>query len=104
VNIRTDYMRHGKKHTYTPEEQHAKDNLPIGWVWKMPERIPFDPRDDDQRYLDAMEEMRSKRAAQYPPIEDLADALYWQTRGDPSKMVAYLLACDEVKQKIPKKE
>ena len=43
-----------------------------------------------------------QRQPEYPPLQDLADALYWQNKGDSSKMQAYLIACDAVKQKYPK--
>lgn len=42
------------------------------------------------------------RQAEYPPLADLADALYWQSQGDSTKMTAYLAACDAVKTKYPK--
>jgi hypothetical protein len=42
------------------------------------------------------------RQEEYPPLADLADALYWQSRGDDTKMMAYIAACDAVKQKYPK--
>lgn len=45
-----------------------------------------------------------KRRPEYPPLENLADALYWQSKGDDTKMVSYLQACDEVKNKYPKGE
>ena len=42
------------------------------------------------------------RKAEYPPLADLADALYWQSQGDDSRMTAYIAACDAVKTKYPK--
>ena len=42
------------------------------------------------------------RRPEYPPLSDLADALYWQAQGDQSKMTAYLAAVDAVKAKYPK--
>ncbi|GAC1315520.1 MAG: hypothetical protein NVSMB28_00080 [Collimonas sp.] len=48
------------------------------------------------------EDYRALRAKEYPPLADLADALYWQTKGDASKMAAYLARCDAVKQRFPK--
>lgn len=42
------------------------------------------------------------RQQEYPPLADLADALYWQSQGDDSRMTAYIAACDAVKQKYPK--
>lgn len=44
----------------------------------------------------------SKRIEAYPPLTDLADALYWQGKGDNSKMEAYLAACEAVKLTYPK--
>lgn len=43
-----------------------------------------------------------KRAASYPPLSDLADALYWQAKGDNTKMNDYVAKCDAVKASIPK--
>lgn len=43
-----------------------------------------------------------QRQPEYPPLADLADALYWQAQGDESKMTAYLAAVEAVKQKYPK--
>ncbi len=43
-----------------------------------------------------------QRATEYPPLQDLADALYWQSKGDNSKMEAYVAACEAVKEKYPK--
>lgn len=42
------------------------------------------------------------RKQEYPPLADLADALYWQSQGDESKMTAYLAAVEAVKTKYPK--
>lgn len=45
---------------------------------------------------------RVKRRGEYPSLVDLADALYWQQNGDPSKMEAYLAKVAAVKEKYPK--
>lgn len=50
----------------------------------------------------AATEYQRQRQPEYPPLQDLADALYWQNKGDNSKMQAYLAACEAVKQKYPK--
>lgn len=42
------------------------------------------------------------RQPEYPPITDLADALYWSNQGDNSKLDAYYAACAAVKAKYPK--
>ena len=43
-----------------------------------------------------------KRKPEYPPLENFVDAMYWQTKGDNTKMTAYLAAVDAVKDKYPK--
>lgn len=47
-------------------------------------------------------EYMRKRVFEYPPMEDLADAIYWNEAGDSSKLDAYVEACAEVKTKYPK--
>lgn len=54
-----------------------------------------------QAELDATEYQR-KRQPEYPPLGDLADAIYWQNEGDSSKMTVYLAAVEAVKVKYPK--
>lgn len=44
----------------------------------------------------------SRRRAEYPPLEDLADALYWQSKGNDEPMRKYLARIEEVKKKFPK--
>jgi hypothetical protein len=53
-----------------------------------------------QAWIDA--EYQRLRKKEYPPLADLADALYWQSQGDESKMTAYLAAVNAVKVKYPK--
>lgn len=48
------------------------------------------------------QEYARKRAPEYPPLTELADALYHQSKGDETKMTAYLAKCEAVKQKYPK--
>jgi len=47
-------------------------------------------------------EYQRLRAPEYPPLTDLADAIFWQQQGDESKMEAYVAACEAVKAKYPK--
>jgi hypothetical protein len=47
-------------------------------------------------------EYQRLRKPEYPPISDLADAIYHQANGDDTKMTAYLAAVEEIKQKYPK--
>jgi len=44
------------------------------------------------------------REKEYPPLAEFADALYWQSKGDDSKMVEYLAKCEAVKIKFKKQE
>lgn len=53
-----------------------------------------------QRQID--EEYKELRAPEYPPLSDLADAIYWQENGDATKMTAYLAKVQAVKTKYPK--
>ena len=54
-----------------------------------------------QAYIDA-NEYKGLRQIEYPPLTDLADALYHQSKGDETKLTAYLAKCEAVKQKYPK--
>ena len=38
----------------------------------------------------------------YPPLEDFADAMYWNSKGDSTKLEAYYAACEKVKTDNPK--
>ena len=54
-----------------------------------------------QSYMDAHAYI-AKRQPEYPPLTDLADALYHQSKGDETKLTAYLAKCEAVKTKYPK--
>ncbi len=54
-----------------------------------------------QAYIDA-NAYKGLRQPEYPPLTDLADALYHQSKGDETKLTAYLAKCEAVKQKYPK--
>ena len=38
----------------------------------------------------------------YPSLGDFADAMYWNSKGDASKLEAYYAACEKVKTDNPK--
>jgi hypothetical protein len=44
------------------------------------------------------------RRPEYPDIKELADAIYWQGKGDNTKMQEYLSKVEAVKLKYPKPE
>lgn len=54
-----------------------------------------------QAYIDSHAYI-AKRQSEYPPLADLADALYHQSKGDETKLTAYLTKCEAVKTKYPK--
>ena len=45
---------------------------------------------------------QSVREPQYPSLGDFADAMYWNSKGDSSKLTAYYAACENVKTDNPK--
>jgi hypothetical protein len=85
----------------------------IIWNEETAENITWDIETPPSKYEIELEILRVKqeynsveyqrlRQLEYPPLADLADALYWQTQGDESKMTAYLAAVAAVKSKYPK--
>ena len=46
-------------------------------------------------YIDA-------RVGLYPSLKDFADAMYWNSKGDSTKLEAYYAACEKVKTDNPK--
>lgn len=48
------------------------------------------------------EDYRQLRRAAYPSLEEFADAMYWHSRGDPTKLDAYHARIDAIKASIPK--
>ena len=45
---------------------------------------------------------QSMRQPLYPSLGDFADAMYWNSKGDSSKLTAYYAACEKVKTDNPK--
>jgi len=45
---------------------------------------------------------KSVRESLYPSLGDFADAMYWNSKGDSSKLTAYYAACEKVKTDNPK--
>ena len=61
--------------------------------------------DDARATLDAdyaKIKYKDDRQPLYPPLEDFADAMYWNSKGDSSKLTAYYAACEKVKTDNPK--
>lgn len=82
---------------------YAQEAVPyVGAKWEIEKRCWVDARSDEERVMQAQEGVIAARRAAYPPLEDLADALYWQAQGDESKMADYLTRCNKVKVLFPK--
>jgi len=45
---------------------------------------------------------KDERKPLYPLLEDFADAMYWNSKGDSTKLEAYYAACEKVKTDNPK--
>ena len=45
---------------------------------------------------------KTDRQPLYPPLGDFADAMYWNSKGDSTKLEAYYAACEKVKTDNPK--
>ena len=54
----------------------------------------------DEEY--AKVKYKDDRKPLYPPLEDFADAMYWNSKGDSTKLEAYYAACEKVKTANPK--
>tara|TARA_B100000700_G_scaffold201891_1_gene222036 strand:- start:268 stop:573 length:306 start_codon:yes stop_codon:yes gene_type:complete len=52
--------------------------------------------------LTSLESYQKPRRDTYPPLTDFADAMYWNSKGDSSKLTAYYAACEKVKSDNPK--
>ena len=102
VDRTTQYIANGAVCDYTPVELAAKNDMPRGWTWKMPERMAIDARSDAQRAADALNAVLDARRAAYPDLCTFADAMYWAARGDGSKLLNYYSQIDAVKAAHPK--
>lgn len=49
-----------------------------GAKWHVASQCWVDTRTNEERKLQAAEDLAAARRAAYPPLADLADALYWQ--------------------------
>lgn len=91
-----------------PDSEFAIENNDISkirWFKNKPFSINIEEIEAEAERLQTVEdslEYQRQRRYEYPPLSDLADALYWQAQGDDSKMNTYLEAVDSIKKKYPK--
>ena len=75
----------GERIAYTAEEEAARDA----------EEAAVKADKDANGY-------KENRRVLYPPLTDFTDAMYWNSKGDSSKLTAYYDACEKVKTDNPK--
>lgn len=86
----------------TPTGEYETPNFLWTDVRPMPSKSQIEQAIAEQERIYQSNEYQRLRQPEYPPLVDLADALYWQSQGDESKMTAYLAAVAAVKDKYPK--
>ena len=78
----------------------------INWLETNTEPLPTEEELELERKRLQFEynrlEYQRQRALEYPNLKELADALYWNSKGDETKMNEYIAKCEEVKNKYPK--
>lgn len=83
-----------------------EDYNKIRWIKNKPEnfasRKELEAEAERLKHVERSLEYQAKRRLEYPPMSEYLDAVYWQNRGDDSKMTAYLEAVEAVKLKYPK--
>ena len=79
------HLINGQRVAYTAEEEIARDTEEAAAV-----------------AYKAANGYKTKRQAVYPALGDFADAMYWNSKGDSSKLTAYYAACEKVKTDNPK--
>ena len=87
----------GLIHAY--EEDGSQDHvIPSDFISVTEEEADIIRQENGKKFIDSLP-YTEKRKNNYPPLTDLADALYWQSKGDSSKMKQYLEAVENVKTK-----
>lgn len=76
----------------------------VGARWHIDKQAWVDTRNTTQIQEAKLSNILEARYKEYPPQRDYLDAVYWQAKGDNSKMDTYLAAVEAVKIKYPKPE
>lgn len=95
-----------------PEGYDVHEGLPDGFSfgvppypgarWHVANQEWVDTRTKDEKNAQQIMDVSDARRSTYPDLAELGDALYWQSKGDNTKMEAYLAACEAVKAQYPK--
>lgn len=83
-------------------EHRAVGEPKLGSKWNIRINKWEDVRNSDEKAAAKEFETQAARYAGYPSLGDFADAMYWQSKGDNSKLNDYFAKCEAVKQKYPK--
>ena len=79
------HLINGKRVAFTAEEETARDK-----------------EESDALADKTANGYKQVRAESYPSLKEFADAMYWNSKGDSSKLTAYYAACEKVKTDNPK--
>ena len=96
-------LRPGSKFGFTKNSQ-GNQVIHVDYLLWLDSATPAPSREEVLTEIEKQESEKYKelRAPEYPPLSELADAVYWQAQGDDTKMTTYLAAVDAVKTKYPK--
>jgi len=84
-------------------QAHAPNHI-VRWIGGDPQPTEAELEAAWQEHLaeQAATQYQRNRQPEYPSLADLADALYWDSTGDSTKLDEYYAACAAVKAKYPK--
>jgi hypothetical protein len=88
-------------------EIHSDGKRVIRWITEMPNPPTDEEIDAEIERLEQemiAKDYRRKRKAEYPPLSDFADAIYWAQKGNNTFLTQWIANCEAVKQKYPKSE
>tara|TARA_R100001460_G_scaffold39525_1_gene74322 strand:+ start:13634 stop:13951 length:318 start_codon:yes stop_codon:yes gene_type:complete len=82
------------------------DNSTLNWLIANGDTKPTDSQIttklDELKTAYNNKKYQRDRQPLYPHLADFADAMYWNSKGDASKLTAYYAACEKVKSDNPK--
>tara|TARA_R100000664_G_scaffold21981_1_gene31380 strand:+ start:816 stop:1130 length:315 start_codon:yes stop_codon:yes gene_type:complete len=82
------------------------DNSTLNWLMANGDTQPTDSQITTklEELKTAYNNVKYKRDRQplYPALADFADAMYWNSKGDTTKLTEYYAACEKVKSDNPK--
>jgi len=73
---------------------------PENFVWH--DETTEKPTLEQLDYMIELDKVHKIRSQYYPPLSEIADALYWKEQGDSSKLLNYFDKVEAVKLKFPK--